>query len=108
MIYKDKIYGIWIWTDERMVWYWKDLFKKAGIDADSVKTWNGFCAAAKKINDALKDKGMQGVHNSSVEGAEWYPYLLDARRKYFRFKDGHPTKRYIGFLSLTGQKASRR
>jgi raffinose/stachyose/melibiose transport system substrate-binding protein len=32
--------------------YNKDLFKKAGIDADGIKTWDDFTAAVKKLKDA--------------------------------------------------------
>lgn len=101
MIYEDKIYGIWIWTDQRMVWYWKDLLQKASIDADSIKTWNGFIAASKKLNDALKDQGMQGVQ-LICGGAEWYPYLWMQKGDILEFKDGHPTKGTYWFPVFNG------
>jgi multiple sugar transport system substrate-binding protein len=101
MTYKDKIYGIWIWTDQRMVWYWKDLLQKASIDANSLKTWNGFIAASKKLNDVLKDQGIQGVQ-LICGGAEWYPYLWIQKGEIFRYKDGHPTKGRYWFPAFNG------
>jgi multiple sugar transport system substrate-binding protein len=74
MVYDDRIYGIRLWTDQRMVWYWKDLLQQAGIDPNSLKTWNGFIASAKKLNDLFKDQGMEGLQ-LDCGGAEWYPYL---------------------------------
>jgi multiple sugar transport system substrate-binding protein len=46
-IYSGKVYGIWAWTDIRGMWYWKDLLSKAGVNPDSLKTWDGYIAAAK-------------------------------------------------------------
>lgn len=91
MLYEDRIYGIWVWTDQRMVWYWKDLLQQASIDPDSLKTWSGFIAAAKKINDLLKNQGIEGVQ-LICGGAEWYPYLWMQGGDILRMKGNHPTK----------------
>ena len=45
--YKDKIYGIWAWTDVRSIWYWKDLLNKSSVDPNSLKTWDGYIDSAK-------------------------------------------------------------
>ena len=47
-VYNGKVYGIWAWTDVRGMWYWKDLLNKAGVDPNSLKTWDGYIASAKK------------------------------------------------------------
>lgn len=107
MVYKGKIYGIWVWTDQRMVWYWKDLLQKASIDPKSLKTWNGFTTAAKKLNDLLKDQGIQGVQ-LICGGAEWYPYLWMLGGEIIKQKSGHPTKGsywFPAFNSTKGLKA---
>ena len=52
--YNGKLYGIWAWTDIRAMWYWKDLLSKAGISPDSLKTWNGYIADAKQLNNVPK------------------------------------------------------
>jgi multiple sugar transport system substrate-binding protein len=54
-LYKGKVYGIWAWTDVRGIWYWKDLLNQAGVDPNSLTTWDGYIASAKKLNDALKN-----------------------------------------------------
>ena len=51
-VHKGKIYGIWAWTDIRGIWYWKDLLNKTGVDPNSLTTWDGYIASAKKINAA--------------------------------------------------------
>ena len=60
--YNDKIYAIWAWSDIRGMWYWKDLLNEAGVDPNSLKTWDGYIASAKKLNAALEDKGIEGMH----------------------------------------------
>ena len=47
MIYNDKIYGIWAWTDVRGMWYWKDILNRSNVNPDSLKTWNGYLAEKK-------------------------------------------------------------
>jgi multiple sugar transport system substrate-binding protein len=101
MLYEDKIYGIWVWTDQRMVWYWKDLLQQANIDPTSLNTWNGFIAAAKKINDMLKDNGIEGVQ-LICGGAEWYPYLWMQGGDILEQKPDHPTKGSYWFPTFNG------
>ena len=35
--YNDKIYAIWVWTDVRGLYYWKDLMNQAGVDPELIK-----------------------------------------------------------------------
>ena len=60
-VYNGKVYGIWAWTDVRGMWYWKDLLNKAGVDPNSLKTWDGYIASAKKLNAVLSPQGIEGV-----------------------------------------------
>jgi len=55
-VYKGRIYGIWAWTDIRGIWYWKDLLNQAGVDPNSLKTWDGYIASAKKLDDVLRNQ----------------------------------------------------
>jgi multiple sugar transport system substrate-binding protein len=57
MSYKGKPYGIALGTDARMIFVRKDLFKKAGIDADTwqPKSWDEMLDAARKIKAAEPD-----------------------------------------------------
>ncbi len=53
VMYKGKVYGVMIDTDVRMIWYRKDLFKKAGLPEDwQPKTWDDILEAAKKLKEA--------------------------------------------------------
>jgi len=65
-LYNHKVFGIWAWTDVRGMWYWKDLLKDAGVNPESLTTWDGYIASAKKLNAALRPQGIEGVHLVSL------------------------------------------
>jgi multiple sugar transport system substrate-binding protein len=92
--YNGKLYGVWAWTDIRAMWYWKDLLDKAGINSDSLKTWNGYIAGAKQLNNALRGQRIQGTHlvGASHSPDMWYPYLWMLGGEILKQKNGHPTK----------------
>jgi multiple sugar transport system substrate-binding protein len=100
-VYNDKVYGIWAWTDVRSIWYWKDLLKEAGVDPESLKTWNGYIASTKKLNEALKDQGIQGVELIGGPNSqnEWYPYLWMLGGSIVENRPNHPTKEFYWFPS---------
>jgi multiple sugar transport system substrate-binding protein len=109
--YNDKIYGIWAWTDVRGMWYWKDLLSEVGVDPNSLKTWDGYIASAKKLNTALRDKGIEGVHlvaASHSPDISFYPYLWMLGGAVVESRPGHPTKGnywFPGYNSTEGVKA---
>jgi multiple sugar transport system substrate-binding protein len=55
-VYNNTIYGLWLWTDIRGMWYWKDMLQEAGVDPESLKTWDGYISAAVKLNDFFGDR----------------------------------------------------
>lgn len=59
-LYEGKWHAIWAWTDARVLWYWKDLLKEAGVDPQSMTTWDGYLESCKKLDAALSKKGIQG------------------------------------------------
>ena len=84
-VYNGKVYGIWAWTDVRGMWYWKDLLNKAGVDPNSLKTWDGYIASAKKLNAVLRPQGIEGVHLRCCWAFSRHVILslsLDAWRRY--------------------------
>lgn len=91
--YNNKVYGIWAWTDIRAMWYWKDLLNQAGVDPNSLKTWKGYIADAKPLNDALNKQGIQGMHLVGADHSPdmWYPYLWMLGGEILEQKSGHPT-----------------
>lgn len=93
-IYNGKLYGIWAWTDVRSMWYWKDLLNQSGVSPDSLRTWNGYIEAAKKIENSTKDKGVQAMHlvGASHSPDMWYPYLWMLGGEIVKQKSGHPQK----------------
>ncbi|MGH9976459.1 MAG: extracellular solute-binding protein, partial [Nitrososphaeraceae archaeon] len=72
MQYNNRIYGIWAWTDIRGIWYWKDLLNEVRVDPNQLETWDGYITAAKRLNEALRPKGIEGVH---LTGASHSPDL---------------------------------
>ena len=93
-IYNGKVNGIWAWTDVRGMWYWKDLLNQSGVSPDSLKTWNGYIEAAKKIENSTKDKGVQAMHlvGASHSPDMWYPYLWMLGGEIVKQKSGHTEK----------------
>jgi multiple sugar transport system substrate-binding protein len=107
--YNDKIYGIWAWTDVRGIWYWKDLLMQAGTSPDSLKTWDGYIKATKKIDSVLNDTILQSVHLSGVDTAVdlWYPYLWMLGGAIVESRPGHPTKDFYWFPSYNSSEGVR-
>lgn len=109
-VYKGKVYGIWAWTDVRGIWYWKDLLNKAGVDPNSLRTWNGYIESAKILNAVLRPQGIEGVHLTAANHSPdmWYPYLWMLGGKILTQKTGHPTKGtywFPAYNSSAGVKA---
>jgi multiple sugar transport system substrate-binding protein len=92
--YGDKIYAIWLWTDVRGIYYWKDLLNEAKVDPNSLVTWNGYIDSAKKLNSVLRSKGIEGVHLTGASHSPdlWYPYLWMLGGDIVGRKSGHPTE----------------
>jgi multiple sugar transport system substrate-binding protein len=116
-IFNDRIYGIWAWTDVRGIWYWKDILNKSDVSPNSLRTWEGYLAAAKKINSTIqaeKEKGthtlVQPIHlNGDVNAPDvWYPYLWMLGGSIVENRPGHPTKDsywFPSYNSTNGVKA---
>jgi multiple sugar transport system substrate-binding protein len=107
--YGGKMYGIWAWTDIRGIWYWKDLLDKAGVDPTSLKTWDGYIAAAKKLNTVLRLQGIEGVHLTGASHSPdlWYPYLWMLGGQILKMKSGHPTKGSYWFPAFNSTEGVR-
>ena len=107
-MYKDKIYGIWAWTDIRGIWYWKDLLNKTGVDPNSLTTWDGYIASAKKINAALKaSDNIQGI-GLDCGASMWYRYLWMQGGEIIKMRDGHPTKGSYWFPAFNSPQVLKR
>ncbi len=61
-----KVYGVPVRTSLVGIYYNKDLFAKAGVDPESIKTWSDLMAAVDKFKAA-------GITAFSVGGAEGWP-----------------------------------
>jgi multiple sugar transport system substrate-binding protein len=109
-VYKDGIYGIWTVVDVRGLWYWKDMLNRAGVDPNSMKTWNGYIEGAKKLNSILRPEGIEGVHlvgASHSPDIDFYPYLWMLGGDIIAQKPGHPTKGDYWFPIYNSSKGVR-
>jgi multiple sugar transport system substrate-binding protein len=108
-VYNDKIYGIWYETDVRGIWYWKDLLNQANVDPDNLKTWDGYIAAAKRLNTVLRPQGIEGVHLTGASHSPdvWYPYLWMLGGAILEGKPGHPTKDFYWYPSYNSSQGVR-
>lgn len=104
MTYNHRIYGIWAWTDVRGIWYWKDLLNKAGVDPNSLQTWDGYIQSAKRLNSILRPQGIEGVNLAAADQSPdvWYPYLWMLGGEILTYKNGHP---FPAYNSSAGVKA---
>jgi multiple sugar transport system substrate-binding protein len=110
MIYNNTIYGIWAWTDVRGIWYWKDLLEEAGVEPESLSTWDGYVEAAKELNSTLGTRGIKGIHLTGANHSAdlWYPYLWMLGGEILQQKEGYPsggTYWFPAFNSTEGVKA---
>jgi multiple sugar transport system substrate-binding protein len=108
-VYNNTIYGLWLWTDVRGMWYWKDMLQEAGVDPESLKTWDGYISAAVKLKDFFGDRVVQGVHlrNAPHEPDMWYPYLWMLGGEILELREGHPTEGVYWFPSYNSSEGVR-
>jgi multiple sugar transport system substrate-binding protein len=109
-VYKDEVYGIWTVVDVRGLWYWKDMLNRAGVDPNSIRTWNGYIEGAKKLNTILRPEGIEGVHlvgASHSPDIDFYPYLWMLGGDIIAQKPGHPTKGDYWFPIYNSSKGVR-
>jgi multiple sugar transport system substrate-binding protein len=108
-VYNNTIYGLWLWTDTRGIWYWKDMLQEAGVDPEALKTWDGYISAAEKLDDFFGDRVTQGVHlrNAPHEPDMWYPYLWMLGGEILELRQGHPTKGVYWFPSYNSSEGIR-
>src|SRR5215216_1417560 len=108
-VYNNTLYGLWLWTDVRGMWYWKDMLQEAGVDPESLKTWDGYISAAVKLKNFFGDRVVQGVHLLGASHAPdlWYPYLWMLGGEMLERREGHPTKGVYWFPSYNSSEGVR-
>jgi multiple sugar transport system substrate-binding protein len=108
-VYNNTLYGLWLWTDVRGIWYWRDMLQEAGVDPESLKTWDGYISAAVKLKNFFGDRLIQGVHLLGASHAPdlWYPYLWMLGGEMLERREGHPTKGVYWFPSYNSSEGVR-
>jgi multiple sugar transport system substrate-binding protein len=108
--YNHRLYALYAIADIRAMWYWKDLLNAAGVDANSLRTWDGYISAAKKLNAVLRTQGIEGMHlvgASHAPDIEFYPYLWMLGGDILKQKNGHPTKGTYYYPAFNGTEGVR-
>ncbi|MDQ3718547.1 MAG: extracellular solute-binding protein, partial [Thermoproteota archaeon] len=108
-VYNNSLYALWLWTDIRGIWYWKDMLQEAGVDPESLKTWDGYISAAVKLKDYFGDRVIQGVHlvGAPHDPDMWYPYLWMLGGEILELREGHPAKDGYWFPSYNSSEGVR-
>jgi multiple sugar transport system substrate-binding protein len=108
-VYNNTLYGLWLWTDIRGMWYWKDMLQQAGVDPESLKTWDGYITAAVQLDKFFGDRITEGIHlrNAPHEPDMWYPYLWMLGGDILELREGHPTKGVYWFPSYNSSEGIR-
>ncbi|MDQ4100711.1 MAG: extracellular solute-binding protein, partial [Thermoproteota archaeon] len=108
-VYNGTLYGLWLWTDIRGMWYWKDMLQEAGVDPETLKTWDGYISSATKLDEFFGDRVIQGVHlvDISYDPDMWYPYLWMLGGEILELREGHPTKDGYWFPSYNSSEGVR-
>jgi multiple sugar transport system substrate-binding protein len=91
------------------MWYWKDMLQEAGVDPESLKTWDGYISAAVKLKDFFGDRVVQGVHliGAPHDRDLWYPYLWMLGGEILELREGHPTEGVYWFPSYNSSEGVR-
>jgi multiple sugar transport system substrate-binding protein len=59
--FQGRWHAIWIFTDARLLWYWKDLVDDAGVNPrEDMLTWDGYIESCQKLDEMYSDQGIEG------------------------------------------------
>lgn len=108
-LHNGNAFAIWAWTDVRGMWYWKDMLEQAGVDPNSLRTWDGYIESAGKLDAALEGQAVQPVHLVGADHSPdmWYPYMWMLGGEILERREGHPSGRASWFPSYNGTEGVR-
>jgi lactose/L-arabinose transport system substrate-binding protein len=89
LTYDGKIYGVPWDIGPTMVFYRRDMFKAAGIDAKDIKTWNDYIQAGLKLQKHFGDKVKLTAWGSGSTGL--FKVMMNEQGKFIFNKDGQIT-----------------
>ncbi|WP_176086850.1 extracellular solute-binding protein [Martelella sp. HB161492] len=125
--YDGTLYGLPLYAADVVIWYNKDLAKQAGIDPESIKTWDQFLAAVEKAKAAgvtpivvggkdkwplqtiyslllLREAGGEALQEAADSGDYSNPAFLEAAKQFVQLVNEQPFQ--PGFMDATYDKAS--
>ena len=124
-----KLYGLAQHVSQVVFWYNKELFAKAGLDAATMNTWDGFIAGVKKLQDAgitpislgagdkwpahfywsylvVKLAGQDGFNAAKSGQGDGFagPAFVEAGKKFLQLAEMHPFQE--GFQTSTHDQST--
>ena len=80
------------------------MLRQAQVNADDLKTWNGYIESAQKLNQKLKPNEVNGTILFDTYNSQdlWFPYLWMLGGDIVQLKDRHPTKGTYWFPTYNG------
>lgn len=82
----DKIHGMPWDTGPVMMFYRRDMYDKADVDPDTIRTWDDFVDAGKKIQAA--NEGVVMTNDNLNGGAEWFRMIANEQGCGYFSNDG--------------------
>lgn len=94
--------------DSRCIFYNTEMFAEAGIDGESIKTWDDLLAACAKLKEVFPDKVVLAAAGENSQAQQFLNYLLitnnggqtnaDATESTFDSKEMRETLEFLGTL----------
>lgn len=83
-VYKGRIYALPMDSGPGGLWYRKDIFDEAGIDADSIETWDEYVSEGKKVvkdfdGDGKTDRYLLAVRADLPTEVEIFGMMLQSK-----------------------------
>jgi multiple sugar transport system substrate-binding protein len=82
---------------------------EAGVNPNSLETWDGYITAAKKLSSVLMPRGIEDIHLTGANHSPdlWYPYLWIMGGEIVELQPGHPSKGSYWFPAYNSSEGVR-
>lgn len=96
-----KLYGIPVTTDARIIFYNKDLLSEAGVDPESIKTWDDLEAAAVAATKRGEDGQLQQAGFALSDPGQFNNWILQAGGQMIDDSQNPPVTAFNSEAGLT-------
>ena len=71
----DRVWAVPYKSHTAMLWYNKDVFDEAGIDAEGIETWDDYLEAGRSIRNPASSSVMAHSRTSCMAGESGLPLI---------------------------------